>query len=292
MPSAQRGVPWYLDALACPDCQAPLAISAAAMACTGCPYSADRSARPLDLRPRRPVPLSTRLARKADPVPVLAGVDLTRPAPAFDGPRALRDSRELFSALLSVRAGGGDFLDLGCGPRDQVAAAEHCGFRYVGVDLSHHSADLLADAHALPFAARSFDVVFSYAVLEHLHNPFLALTEVHRVLRPGGHFVGTVSQGEPFHDSFFHHTPWGLASATSFAGLSIERLWPSMDTLRSLSQMGHYSRPVRWGLRALEAIDSHLPFLAPRRWLHWSRQQRLWDGCVRGGSLCFLIGRS
>jgi len=170
--------------------------------------------------------------------------------------------------------------------------AECCGYRYVGVDLFHEAADLRVDAHALPFVDGSFDVVLSYAVLEHLHNPFVALAEVHRVLRPGGHFLGTVSQGEPFHDSFFHHTPWGLASVASVAGFSIARLWPSMDALRSLSTMGHYSRPARWGLRALDALDRRLPFLAPRRWLRWSAQQRQWDDCVKSGSLCFLLERS
>ena len=80
------------------------------------------------------------------------------------------------------------------------------------MDYAHSEADLLADAHAIPFADDSFDCIFSYAVLEHLHNPFVALSEVARVLRPGGWFIGTVSQGEPFHSSYFHHTPWALLS--------------------------------------------------------------------------------
>lgn len=289
MPTNGSEPSWYLGSLACPDCQATLRVSTGSLTCRSCPFAADLQGKPVDLRPKTPRPLAIELPRVSDPAPGLAGVDLRHPMVTYDGPRALRDSRELFSALLAERAGGGDLLDLGCGPRDQAVAAAHCGFRYVGVDLFHEAADLRVDAHALPFADRSFDVVFSYAVLEHLHNPFVATAEVRRVLRPGGHFVGTVSLGEPFHDSFFHHTPWGLASLASVAGFTIQRLWPSMDTLRSLSTMGHYSRPVRWGLRALDAIDRRLPFLTPRRWLRWSPQQRLWDGCVKAGSLCFLL---
>ena len=74
------------------------------------------------------------------------------------------------------------------------------GYRYVGVDYSSSSADLLADAHSIPFGDNTFECVFSYAVLEHLHLPFLAIREIERVLSPSGLFVGTVSQGEPFHD--------------------------------------------------------------------------------------------
>jgi SAM-dependent methyltransferase len=184
---------------------------------------------------------------------------------------------------------GSSFLDLGCGPRDQAVPAAHCGFRYVGVDLFSAAADIRADAHALPFQDQSFDVVFSYAVLEHLHNPFIAWSEVRRVLKPGGFVVGTVSQGEPFHHSFFHHTPWGVVAVAEASGLRVERLWASTETLRALAAMGHYSRPVRWALSTLAVVDRLTPFLAPRRWLQWSKRQRQHDACARAGSLCFTM---
>ncbi len=41
----------------------------------------------------------------------------------------------------------------------------------------------------LPFAGETFDLVVSVWVLEHLRTPERVLGEVHRVLRPGGHFV-------------------------------------------------------------------------------------------------------
>jgi SAM-dependent methyltransferase len=224
-----------------------------------------------------------------DPAKALDALTFTRPVLSYKGPSAQRDSRELFSALARHRSGGGDLLDLGCGPRDQAPVAEHCGYRYVGVDIAGSGADILGDAHSLPFAESSFDVVLSYAVLEHLHNPFVALAEIRRVLRPGGHCVGTVSLGEPFHDSYFHFTPWGLASVVRAAGLGVEMLWPSRDTLVSLAEMGHYSIPTRSGLRVLEWLERHLPFLTPRRWLRWSEREKRWDETVRGGSLCFVL---
>jgi len=45
---------------------------------------------------------------------------------------------------------------------------------------------MTASCYALPFAAASFDCVFSHALLEHLSNPSKALSEFHRILKPGG----------------------------------------------------------------------------------------------------------
>jgi len=47
-----------------------------------------------------------------------------------------------------------------------------------------------ADATRLPFDDASFDFVVSYLMLHHVVNWKTALTEIHRVLRPGGQLVG------------------------------------------------------------------------------------------------------
>jgi ubiquinone/menaquinone biosynthesis C-methylase UbiE len=44
----------------------------------------------------------------------------------------------------------------------------------------------ITDAETLPFGAESFDLVFGHAVLHHLPDLDRALSEFHRVLRPGG----------------------------------------------------------------------------------------------------------
>jgi ubiquinone/menaquinone biosynthesis C-methylase UbiE len=49
-----------------------------------------------------------------------------------------------------------------------------------------HSELLRADAEQLPFPDNSFDVVYSWGVLQHTPNTPRAITEVYRVLRPGG----------------------------------------------------------------------------------------------------------
>lgn len=54
------------------------------------------------------------------------------------------------------------------------ARAEHCVAR--------------GDALALPFSSESFDFAAAFHSLEHVHDPRLAIGEIHRVLRPGGWF--------------------------------------------------------------------------------------------------------
>ena len=49
----------------------------------------------------------------------------------------------------------------------------------------------------IPFPNASFDHVFCIEVLEHVPNPWGALTEIHRVLRPGG--VLALSVPNPYH---------------------------------------------------------------------------------------------
>jgi SAM-dependent methyltransferase len=98
---------------------------------------------------------------------------------------------------------GSRCLDVGCGDSQTVGPAlRERGCRYVGVDVAetaiHHAqaagfdAQLIKDASELPFQDGSFDVAFMVEVLEHLFTPYLAVAEVHRVLRPGGVLLVTV----------------------------------------------------------------------------------------------------
>jgi len=63
--------------------------------------------------------------------------------------------------------------------------------------------DIVGDIHNLPLADNSVDVVICLAVLEHVVNPFLAVKEMRRVLKPGGYCFVYV----PF--LFYYHASLG-----------------------------------------------------------------------------------
>ena len=89
-------------------------------------------------------------------------------------------------------------LDLGCGRGGVVELIWRDVKLAAGLDpdfpsLNAHRASampiLRGVGEHLPFAGSSFDLVVSVWVLEHLKEPLTVLSEVRRVLRPGGHFI-------------------------------------------------------------------------------------------------------
>ncbi|KAA3627116.1 MAG: class I SAM-dependent methyltransferase [Proteobacteria bacterium] len=86
------------------------------------------------------------------------------------------------SMVLNIGSGGLS----GCGRRLWTQpGALRC--HVIHMDLSGgEPVNLRGDAHVLPFSDGSLDAVIMQAVLEHLAEPRTALTEVWRVLRPGG----------------------------------------------------------------------------------------------------------
>jgi hypothetical protein len=59
-------------------------------------------------------------------------------------------------------------LELGCAEILQKSALEESGFEYLGVDYDSTHAQMLLDAHSLPFRDNSFPFVVAFAFLEHL----------------------------------------------------------------------------------------------------------------------------
>lgn len=278
---------WYSEILVCPDCGNTLAVSDE-IKCDYCQFH-DESG--LDLRAQQPNPLKIEHHRvpTKHATSILKKVNLFRPSISYKGPNAARDSREFMSVIVDQLKPHSKILDLGCGPRDQSIPVNHLNHQYVGVDFTNPAADFLADAHSIPFQDNSFDCVLSYAVLEHLHDPYIAIREIHRVLKPDGIYVGSVSQGEPYHQSYFHMTPWGFLSLIcAIPTFQAERLWGSMDTIEAISRIGRYPLVIRRILTAVDKVHKKLPFLSPRK-MKWPEKEKKLDELYRAGSLCFVI---
>jgi len=99
---------------------------------------------------------------------------------------------------------GGRLLDLGCGDGRLLADLAHDGARVVGADRSglalerarqrHPGIELisLGEDGRLPFEDASFDAVVCLQVLQHVVDLQQLLSEVRRILTPGGSLAITV----------------------------------------------------------------------------------------------------
>jgi SAM-dependent methyltransferase len=225
----------FARALACPTCGGDLALSTMGALCTRCQERFPRTstgAPDLRLKSQKTATLVLDLLAPAAPDPSFFAQLSSNPSPALDM-SGMRVPWHLSSELLSWFPKASQLkeslaLDLGCGSTVHREVCEYAGFHYVGLDLNSARATLLGDAHALPFKAESFDFILSIAVLEHVRLPFVALKEAHRVLKPGGVFVGSVAFLEPFHEnSHYHHTHLGTWNSLTVGGFEVVKLGPS-----------------------------------------------------------------
>lgn len=117
----------------------------------------------------------------------------------------------------------GSVLDVGCGrgfllEKLQKVAAP--GTKLYGLDISPKLVELskarvpaadvvVGDAEALPYADASFDTVFMTEALEHMLDFGKSLSEIRRVLKPGGTFIVTVPNRDwlryDFYDAMRNH---------------------------------------------------------------------------------------
>ncbi len=141
-----------------------------------------------------PPPLYTdrttlRTAMYADPTKLKTRIAV------YDYQEPRHDLRVHVRAFLDGIAG--PFLDVGCGAGAyaRMLRAEHPDDLVVAADLSAGMAaaggapNTVADATALPFPDGTFGAAIALHMLYHVPNPVAAITEIRRVLRPGGTVV-------------------------------------------------------------------------------------------------------
>ena len=112
----------------------------------------------------------------------------------------LRECRTFADPCVLVVGGGGR----GSGTEALYAARD---IRLVGTDVyASPDVDLIADGHQLPFADASVQGVWIQAVLEHVVAPERVVTEIARVLAPGGLVYAETPFLQPVHERAYDFT--------------------------------------------------------------------------------------
>jgi len=188
-------------------------------------------------------------------------------------------------------------LDLGCGGGRHAFGALRLGARVVALDAratdlanvramidamreaeevlcDEEAAVVQADALALPFADAAFDKVIASEVLEHIDEDQTAISELARVLRPGGTMAVTVPRLGPevvnFAPSREYHDVEGGHVRIYRRSTLLERLQRAgLEPVAS--HHAHALHTPYWWLRCLVGPhrDDHLLVRAYHRMLVW-----------------------
>jgi SAM-dependent methyltransferase len=198
-----------------------------------------------------------------------------------DGPRFFR---HFHGRLRPEDLLGKHVLDVGCGYGGRtVYYAEVCGAGSVhGVEIDARKVERcrrfaeergssktkfsVGRAENLPFPDDSFDAVISFDVLEHCQDPRLAVTEITRVLRPGGktwNVFPTYKGARASHLDYITRLPLlhrvfhpDTISATVNEFLELDearKLRTNLQEPPSWSSLGHYTLPRLNGMTLKEA---------------------------------------
>ncbi len=173
-------------------------------------------------------------------------------------------------------------LEIGCATGKFLIRLRNEGWEAMGVELIEEPAREAArqgfDVHvgtleSAAFPEVSFDAVFAWHVVEHLHEPKQTLQEIHRVLKPRGWFAFSVPNFASWERRFFgrcwhalelprhlqHFTPRTLRMMLSDTGFDSVQIIHQRNSLTAIGSMGIVLRrrfpQGRLGARLVDFCD-------------------------------------
>ncbi|MEU7330796.1 class I SAM-dependent methyltransferase [Streptomyces parvus] len=200
------------------------------------------------------------------------------------GPEGLDEAEAgLLGAAASLK--GLDVLEIGAGAAQCSRWLAARGARPVALDLSHRQLQhalrigeglplVEADAGRLPFRDGSFDLACSaYGAVPFVADPVRVFREVHRVLRPGGRWVFSVTH--PIRWAFPDEPgPEGLSVAASY----FDRVpYVEQDEAGNAVYVEHHRTlgdrvrdVVAGGFRLVDLVEPEWPAWNDQEWGGWS----------------------
>jgi len=112
-------------------------------------------------------------------------------------------NRRLFSKLITEIDLDGDIIDIGSGPvkdgNTKGLSNEIISRRKTLDYIKNPGVDIVGDVHKIPISDCSVAGVLFQGVIEHINDPQQAISEIHRILKPGGYIYVEAPFMQHFH---------------------------------------------------------------------------------------------
>lgn len=123
----------------------------------------------------------------------------------------------------------GILLDVGCGDKPYEIMTRGYAQSHIGLDhpQTQHSSDqidIFGTAYEIGLSDSSVNTILCTVVLEHLERPQNAITEMYRILSPGGYLLLSAPQCWHLHEEprdFFRYTKYGLDHLLKTSGFEV-----------------------------------------------------------------------
>ena len=178
---------------------------------------------------------------------------------------------------------GQKILEPGCGRGEFLDAYRRLGLECYGLDLSPSAGGFLEgievkqaniEKEALPYDDNYFDIVYSKSLMEHLHHPDKYLSEVFRILKPGGKVLCLIPDWESnfkiYFDDFTHVTP--------FTKITLRDIL-LMSDFTDVNVVKFRQLPIVWKFPVLNVfcamISPFIPVRTQTKFFRWSRELML-----------------
>src|SRR5208282_1345602 len=140
-------------------------------------------------------------------------------------------------------------LDVGCGRKPYEKTFFAGAKKYVGMDClaDRSQPDIVGSATDIPLGDAGFDTVVCTEVLEHVPDPLLALREMYRVLKPGGHLVLSTPMYWPRHEvpyDYFRYPYDGLLHLINSSGFELVQLFNRGHSYAFIGQVIQHTQPI------------------------------------------------
>ena len=171
--------------------------------------------------------------------------------PSLSSPDYIMRGSLLRHILTHAHFMSGKMMDFGCGSKPYKSlfnVSEYIGLDFQGEGHSHENEqiDVFYNGDTIPFESNTFDSIFSTEVFEHIFNLEHIITELYRVLKPGGRILVTCPFAIAEHEmpnDYGRYTSVGLQHLfrkNNFKVIAYEKSGSNFETVMHFKVMYFY----------------------------------------------------